>query len=274
MKNFKAIAMIIFSTVTYAQIRTTIPRREFVVFDGTLYIGKPNLSQFGLKPITIVYSSSMWGTSSERRNPPDEGTIRTIAMQASKSAGIAVLDIENWPLSGNPSAVADSISKYRRTIQLFKQAAPSLKVGYYGVVPARNYWDAIRGRSSPKYKAWQAADNGLASIADLADILFPSLYTFYKDQNGWQKYAIEQIAEARRLAPGKPVYVFLWPQYEVSGGATVQDLPPDAWRTELETARKYADGIVIWGGWHQAWIANAPWWLETQRFLRENSGSK
>lgn len=271
MKNVKFIAMILFSTVTYAQVRTTIPRSDFVVFDGTLYMGKPDLSQFGLKSITIVYSASMWGKSSDSQNPPDAGTIRSIATQASRSTGIAVLDIEKWPLTGDPSVVANSISKYRRTIQLFKQAAPSLKVGYYGVVPVRNYWDAIGGRNSPKYRAWQTVNNGVSSIANVADALFPSLYTFYKDQNGWRKYAIEQIAEARRLAPGKPVYVFLWPQFHDSSGGY---LPVSYWRIELEIAKQYADGIVIWGGWHQAWNSNAPWWLETQRFLRENNGSK
>jgi hypothetical protein len=38
---------------------------------------------------------------------------------------------------------------------------------------------------------------------------------------------------------------------------------------ELETARQSADGIVIWGGFQQTWDNDAPWWLETQKFLKE-----
>ena len=271
MTNFKFIALIFFSAVTCAQDRTATPRHSFLVFDGTLYTGKPDLSLFGLKSITIVYSSSMWGKSRDWRNPPEAGTIRAIATRADRSTGIAVLDIENWPLTGDPSTVAASVSKYRRTIQLFKQAAPSLKVGYYGVVPVRNYWDAIGGKYSPKHREWQTWNDNASSISDLEDILFPSLYTFYEDQNGWRHYALEQIAEARRLAHGKPVYVFLWPQFHDRAS---DYLPVNYWRMELETARQYADGIVIWGGAQQAWKPDAPWWLETQRFLNATVSGK
>jgi hypothetical protein len=251
-----------------AQAHNVDQTSRFIVYDGTLYLHKPDLTRFGVTRITVIDSGSMWNNTENRHSIPDANVIHTLARDAKSSTGIAVIDIESWPVVGTPSEVSDSVQKYRRTIQLFKQASPSLKVGYYGVVPVWNYWKAILGSDSPEYRAWQATSDRVASIAQAADVLFPNVYTFYKDQDGWRRFAIAQMEEARRIAHGKPVYVFLWPQFD-EGGKGGDYLPPDYWRMELETARQHADGVVIWGGVKQTWDNNAPWWLETQTFLRE-----
>ena len=46
-------------------------------------------------------------------------------------------------------------------------------------------------------------------------------------------------------------------------------LPDAYWKMELETAKQYADGVVIWGGWTETWDNNASWWLDTQQFMTE-----
>jgi Hyaluronidase len=254
--------------VADAQTHTTALTSGFVVYDGTLYVQKPNLTPFGVSPIMVIYSASMWNSTEDHLNIPNAKMIQTVALQASRSTGIAVIDIENWPNVGDPAKVANTVQKYQATIQLFKQSAPSLRIGYYGVVPIFNYGNAIRDSNSPEYRAWQATNDRVAAAAQAADVLFPAIYTYFKDQEGWQKVAIAQIKEARRLAPGKPVYVFLWPQLD-EGGKGGDYLPRDYWRMELETARQHADGVVIWGGYKQTWDNNAPWWLETQSFLKE-----
>jgi hypothetical protein len=249
----------------------TAPKAKFMVFDALLYKAKPNLGQFGLTPINVEYPGVLWPkTSPDMQNVPDETVVQKLAAGASQSAGMAVVDIEQWAVTGDPVTVAQSISKYQETLQMFKQDAPSLQFGYYATAPIRDYWDVMAGPKSAGYLAWQKQNDAVAPIAQQADALFPSLYTFYADQAGWQKYAIANIAEARRIAPGKPVYVFLWPQYDASTGAQGGDyLPDDYWKMELETAKQYADGVVIWGGWTETWDNNASWWLETQRFMTE-----
>ncbi|MDO9084545.1 MAG: hypothetical protein Q7U56_14825, partial [Humidesulfovibrio sp.] len=105
------------------------------------------------------------------------------------------------------------------------------------------------------------------------DIIFPSLYTFYDDPAGWKKYAIATIQEAKRY--GKPVYPFLWYQYHDSnkllGG---KPIPAAIWRMQLETCLKYADGVVIWGGYKELWSEEAAWWQETKTFMNALSTGK
>jgi hypothetical protein len=43
---------------------------------------------------------------------------------------------------------------------------------------------------------------------------------------------------------------------------------------ELETAKQYADGVVIWCGWTETWDNNASWWLVTQQFMAEIATSQ
>ena len=246
------------------------PNPNFVVWDGTAYLGKPDLTSLGMIPITSLSTALLWGgDGKDTTDPPNPQTISSLLEQANLSKATAFLDIESWPVvSDDPSVVADSVHKYLVTMQSFEQFAPSAKFGFYAVAPIRDYWDAISGPGSAQYIAWQQRNDDVAPIAMQADILFPSIYTFYPDEAGWKKYAIAQIQEARRIAPGKPVYAFLWNQYEVEGTGS-NYLPPDYWRMELETVRQYADGVVIWGGYQQNWDPSAPWWQETESFLKE-----
>jgi hypothetical protein len=255
---------------------STAPQAKFVVFDGTLYKGKPSVEQTGMKPITVIYPISMWpGKSDDLQSVPAADLVRSLALQASQSTNIAVVDIEQWQVTGDPAAVAQSVDKYQQTLQMFQQAAPALQLGYYSVAPVRDYWSPNAGTQSSEYLAWQHENNTVTPIAQQANALFPSAYTFYTDQAGWKKYAIAQIAEARRIGPGKPVYLFLWPQYEDGTSSTGGDyLPDDYWKMELETARQYADGVVIWGGWQQTWDNNASWWLDTQQFMTETGANQ
>ncbi len=251
------------------------PQAKFVVFDGTLYQGKPGSEQLGMKPITVLYQASMWPVKSDDpQTVPSADVVRALALTANQSTGMAVVDIEQWQLTGDPATTAQSIGKYQQTLQMFQQAAPSLQVGYYSVAPIRDYWSPIDGTQSPNYLDWQKQNNTVAPIAQQANALFPSAYTFYTDQVGWKTYAIAQIAEARRIGPGKPVYLFLWPQYDNGQAQGGDYLSDDYWKMELETAKKYADGVVIWGGWKQTWDNNASWWLDTQQFMTADGANR
>jgi hypothetical protein len=248
--------------------------KPFVVFDGTHYSNKPDLSAYGIRPITIAYAGKLgleWYKHADRL--PDIQTVQAVAREAQLKGNVVVLDIEHWPLAGSPNSVRDSLTKYKRVLEWFQAAAPTLSAGYYGAPPLHDYWRAIKGTSSQERLSWMAENDQVRDLAGAVDVLFPSLYTFYPDQAAWRRYAIAQIEEARRYGNGKPVYVFLWPQYHESnsilGGSY---LPEDYWLLELQTAREFADGIVIWGGsggnnQPLKWDERAAWWETTKEFM-------
>lgn len=258
------------------QAQTSPEQKPFMVFDGTLYTGKPDLSQYGIQPITIAYTGQFgpdWYKQSERL--PDKETVQQIARQAQAKTSRAVIDIEHWPLTGDPTQVQNSLSKYMTVLQWFKEAAPGLAVGYYGSPPVRDYWKSLSPSTSKEWASFAAENDRLKPLAGAVDILFPSLYTFYTDRGAWTRYAYAQIAEARRYGNGKPVYVFLWPQYHQSNPSLKGAyLPADYWRLQLQMAKQYADGIVIWGGWGNdnrpaQWNNNAAWWTVTKEFMKK-----
>lgn len=258
----------------WAQAASSSRVRPFPVFDATLYRNKPDLSATGMFPIVGAYSGhfgATWHQVPDQLPPKDR--VQQVAREAVGKASLAFLDIEHWPQKGNLATVTASVNKYVQVAQWFREAAPGLALGYYGVPPVQDYWRAINSSSSPDYVSWMGDNDRLRPLADIVDIFFPSLYTFYDDREGWRQQAIAQITEARRYGGGKPIYVFLWPQFHDSNPSLGwKYLPTDFWQLELEIARQYADGIVIWGGWGPEnqpvdWNERAPWWTTTKAFL-------
>jgi hypothetical protein len=256
-------------------------RTDFPVFDATLFgTDKPDLASYGLIPIAIVDPHQL---QDRRDDPgghvPDVAHARSAMAQVVTPKGITVIDIEDWASpDGRPVTTDVSVRNYLATLAVLRAASPRMKFGYYSMVPTREYWDAIAGPSSARYRAWQRRNDAFQPVADTVDALFPSLYTFYPDPQGWVTYAKANLGEARRMAKGKPVYCFLWFQFHDSTASAFQLIPADYWRTELDTCRRYADGIVIWGGFTEPggrfralpWDGNAPWWKATLAFLRDN----
>ena len=118
---------------------------KFLVFDAMLYTGKPDLSQYGLTPISVEYPDVLWpGTSANMQNVPDETVVQKLAAGASQSASMAVVDIEQWAVTGDSATVAQSVAKYQQTLQMFQQDAPSVQFGFYATAPIRDYWDVMR----------------------------------------------------------------------------------------------------------------------------------
>jgi hypothetical protein len=241
----------------------------FSVFDGTLYKNKPNFSQYCINRVDLEYKKELW----PKDNPdfdalPPRSIVEDNGISANNSGLPAILDIEQWSTTAE---FADNETKYLTIYDWFKGKAPDIPVGYYRVAPRRNYSAALAGPGSSKYKNWQADNDRRAELARRVDVLYPSLYTLFDDVEGWKIYAKANIEEARRIAPGKPVIVFIWPQFHVSNDTLRYKFIDGAfWRVQLEFLREHADGIVIWGGWSGSpldWDESAPWWQETLDFL-------
>src|SRR5262245_61245697 len=75
--------------------------RTFVVFDATLYKQKPDMRQYGVGSITILYEGRFWPTGQASTTLPDAGTVRALVGEVASSISPVVIDIERWPVTGS-----------------------------------------------------------------------------------------------------------------------------------------------------------------------------
>lgn len=174
----------------------------------------------------------------------------------------AIINLEHWPLP-------QMMSKYIRVIDWWREVRPDTRLGYYSMLPVREYWAPIVEHlgTEPEYVTWWKQQNAhmgrkrnslgqfeSRGLVDVVDFVCPSLYTFYADkQSGpdnshdewWEVYAIANIAEARKYQ--KQVYPFLWPRYHDSNATVgLKYIGNDLLRRQIEVCIEHADGCVIW----------------------------
>jgi hypothetical protein len=261
-KFFRSIAVLLVWCPSHgAHADAAAQGNPFVVFDALLYQGRPDLSALGMP--RIIQMNPPHGAGDEVDDQKTRATMQGIK----DYRGVIFLDYEAWPLGGVPAeVVADHVEKYSRVAEIAHETVPKATFGYYGVLPCREYWGLVLADRT-KIDAWKECNRQGEAIANHVDVIFPSVYTFYDNQQAWDVYAKGMIAEARRY--NKPVYVFLWPEFHPSNLLLRgTNIPAKFWRHQLEFCRaSAADGIVIWGGWQEQWKEDAPWWIETKAFL-------
>lgn len=257
-------------------------RPQFRVFDATAYMGKPDMEQYGIEKLPVIYSGQLWDRNEDRKNLPREARVAMLARELASNAHnqIAAIDIEHWPWVEHRGDVGLGMQKFMTVLEWFKKYAPSVSFGYYTVPPVPDYDSASADPLTWKYKGWQKQNDQIRPFAHACQVLFPSLYSFAPNRKQWIASAIGHIQEARRYGTGVPVYVFLWPQYhEITRGLALQFVDKEFWRIQLETAKQHADGIVIWGGYDlkknkpMIWDDTAEWWFETKSFLNMNQSA-
>ncbi len=243
------------------------------LFQLLAYTQMPDLRTFGIQPARVFGPQDFWPAGSSRDDVPDSSDVAHGLALRPPNGGPTVLDVEHWPLRGTDAEVAGTVDRLLGLLAKVRELEPDAHAGYYSIPPVRDYFRAIRGVGDPGYLEWQHENDRFQRLADAVNLLFPSLYTFYDDVEGWRRYAIENLSEARRLAGARPIYAFLWPQFHGSNAQLAnQYLSGELWRAELEVVARYADGAVLWGGWgadgkRAAWDESAAWWVETKRFI-------
>jgi hypothetical protein len=249
---------------------------NFKVLDGiTGYKPEPISSPDKLE---IIYSDSLWGPKPTENaglpwppkdlSPADEKRIQDLAKTwVEKKIPLVCLDFEDWPVQGDDATIRESIGKFKKVLDLIREAAPDVKVGIYGTLPVRDVYRAIKDPSSQAYQDWQVENERLKPLAQLVDVIFPSLYTMTTDPQIWKAFALSNLRQAKLY--GKPVYAFIWPRYHDSIKLLAWTFLPKAyWEMELQTVKEQADGAVIWdfGKW-KPWDEQAVWWQSTLSIL-------
>ncbi len=244
----------------------------FHVYGETRLLNQPDLSQYGLKKLRMVYTGAFWkkGVDDFQLLPPRQRVIDFMKKNYATYAGLFVPDVEQWTLTGSNAQVETSVNKYVTLLGWIKSAAPRATVGYYGRPPKPDKRASL-DPSSPKYRQWQAVNNLLAPLADAQGALFPVMYTADDNKELWIKAATGKIRESKRLGKGKPVYVFINPFYHNVAGPVQfrsKPIPKDYFLLQLKTLKRLgADGAIIWNAKKLPWDNNAGWWLATKTFL-------
>jgi hypothetical protein len=238
--------------------------KTFPVYDAMLYRHKPETSKAGLEPMTGL--QDFWGPGNSKEEV-DAAAVQTACATRTQYRGPIFLDVEHWPVTEDDGPRTErSLDKLIQVIDLVRAEIPEARLGYYSLMPQRIYWPIIN-RDAATLRSWHAGNRRSERLAEHVDVIFPSLYTFYDDPIGWERYARMLLLEARRYH--KPVYAFLWPDFHDSNERLRgKPIPRAFWRRQLEVCRELADGIVVWGGWQKDWDENALWWVETKDFLK------
>jgi len=253
------------------------------VFDGTMYNGKPRVLRGIFPTVSIVYESWVWPSVESRKELPDKRKFESRLRMLKSSSGLAILDIEAWPVRGyryKPWVVESSLDKYLVLMDWAEKGRPDLKWGMFGLVLPNNYPASVSDPKSRKYDWWQKENDRMVRLVKRTKLVFPSFYTYEKDPAQWLKSVQAKRKELGRLYDG-PVYPFIWPQYydhkPADPALWLKYIPGDFWRMQLETVCRIADGVVIWGGWdfekrrRAKWDESAEWWKVTRKFILENS---
>jgi hypothetical protein len=267
-------------TINKKQLNTTI-NIPFQVYDATMYKNKPRtFNNINFPKINIIYNG-FW-KANESHEFPDLAQCKITALSLKQSQYPHVLDIEHWDVTDHDENISiNNIKKYIAVIDEFKKIRPNQTFGFYGVIPNRDYWAPV-SNDPEKIQEWDTLNKRLNILAKHVDYIFPSLYTFYDNEEEWEQYAIENLKKAK--AYGKPVFAFLWPQYHQKGDSKLRGryISQEFWQKQLEICHQYADGIIIWGGVDvfdssnskYSWDENAPWWQTTKQFILDNANIK
>jgi hypothetical protein len=227
---------------------------SFGVFDNMSYRGKPDTTLDGLVLSNIVYEGSIWPHDKNYGVLPSRDAFDAVIRAHMANRGPLVLDIERLPLSGSPETVRQHLKVLATLADWARASAPGKVVGYYGTgtlthVPPTNVTAA-------------------RELARHVDAFFPPMYSFDDDHQAWAKRAEAEAAEDRALAPGKPLFFYLWPQYHDGTPKQFQYVDAAFWQFQLRTARRDADGIVLWSPGRFNWDETNGWWTATQEFMR------
>jgi hypothetical protein len=145
-----------------------------------------------------------------------------------------------------------------------REVRPDLRQGIYSMAPARSYWAPVElyfQPNNPTYRRrfddWKRTNDSLRPLATELDFICPSIYTFYRDTDGWVgrndefwfAYAEANIAEAKRY--GKQVIPFVSPRlWAVPGNPPIS---LSFYEQQIRFTLQHADGIVSFD-----WSGNRP----------------
>jgi hypothetical protein len=275
--NLPSVAALVIWTLAYASAATASQKTCFHLFDSTAYRDKPDLSAYGIERADTYEPVRWWPRGGGGDDLPDPSAAQRWVNDMRKKRGLVVLDVERWWIGGtNATAGEDAVRRYITVLDWIRGAGYTGPLGYYGILPiGGNPARVLQAEGGSDREQWLRENARAQPLADRVEVIYPSLYTRSPDAQAWELFASRTLQQAHKMAPGKPVYAFLWPQYN-PGDPTLalRYIPASLWTKELELVKKSADGAIIWGGIATSkaegvpsWDPAADWWKATVEFI-------
>ena len=228
--------------------------RAFPIYDNMFFTGKPDSASAGLEASNIIYGGAIWPGGLNYGVLPSRKAFDAIVAAHRKAAGPIVLDIEHLPLSGDRRTVMERLHVLATLADWTRADARGRVVGYFG-------YNTLTGVAPENRDCARA-------LARHVDAFFPPMYAHGDDRAVWVRRAEDEIRENRGYAPGKPIFFYLWPQYDAHTPRQFQWIDRAYWRFQLDTSYRDADGIVLWGPGHVGWNTSSGWWTATLAFMQ------
>jgi hypothetical protein len=234
-------------------IEPAIGKHPFVLYDNTHYTNL-DLEQYGLVKSNVLYEDAASKQAIAAGQVPDQTLFKTRLALHEQDPGPLVLDFEDLYLTGSPATAAYHLRVLTLLARWAHEAAPGKIIGFYGLL---NHIDRVYLPLAQQ-------------LAPFEDAFFPSLYTFNDDRAQWRRRLLDDLALARQIAPGKPIYPYLWPQYHEGTPKALQYLGASYWRFQLLTSYRYTSGAVIWSSGGPT--GSDQWVAATAQFMHDLTG--
>lgn len=257
---------------------------KFKVFNAMLYKGMPNLNNYGIFNLDVVYELELLSVDkveplNRKKRFIDYPKIKNRVKPNKFNSNYVCLDVENWNTRIRQGG-HQAKSNYLEVLNYVKSINSSNKFGFFGVVPFPHYIEEYHKGKRVNHKLlndWKENNTFLKDIYNKVDVYFPVLYTSSKDLVLYENLVKSQVEIIRLHNKSKPIYGFVWPQYYNPKNKQInyQFIDGDVWGQQLEILKKYCDGIVIWGAPKDLnkkvinWDNNAGWWVATQKFMKK-----
>lgn len=221
--------------------------KTFYVYDALFYSGKPELEEYKISPIRLVYESFLLDDSGE----VDFDKVATqVSLAKLTNTKTISTDIEAWYSSKNGTEIKAGLSS---VFDKFKEGIPACNIGNYGIpvsdLNILRYTESMAGKSEAEIIArWKSDSEKRKDAAEVSDILFPSMYAMNSDISQFIKDVKTTADYIKAEFPGKKTIAYVWPQYYnlKSNPDYMKFISEDDWSRILEACYENFDGIVLW----------------------------
>ncbi len=212
-----------------------------------------NLEKFGIKKFRVLYHNSFLTDDLK----PDIDKIKHIAQSTATDKTPITFDIE----IGNRFRPETNLPVIIKTLQLYRQYGGQAPVSVYAVLPQNVYGG--KKLSSYKMQMYRNLNKEYKSVAELVDIISPSLYNYDgKDFLSWQLSAYFSMKEAKKYAKGKPIIPYITGTFAVDGKNPYpirQALSEQDMKRRLQYLKNLgASGVIVWQSSSEKTIEGKP----------------